>query len=96
MRVNDTNVTRTGTGVDLTMETRISLTIEQIAAAFCELDDDQQALFFVECGRIAATWRAGVAQFYAVGRHLRTCACASYEGRQIISDLFAGLNDGKD
>lgn len=69
----------------------IELNVEQLAAAFCELDDDTQAKFFVECARLAATWPPHVDQFYAVGRHLRTCNCSTPEARELIRRIVAGM-----
>jgi hypothetical protein len=74
----------------------IKLTPAQLAEAFCELDDEAQAQFFIECARIGETWetRATCFQWHAVGRHLRDCECSTYEAREMVRDIAACLEDG--
>jgi hypothetical protein len=70
----------------------IELTVEQLAAAFCDLDDDAQAKFFVECARLAEKWSGtNFDQFFQVGRHLRTCSCSTPEARELIRRIVAGM-----
>ena len=69
----------------------MALSTEQLAAAFCELDDDAQAKFFVECARIAAEWPPHFDQFYEVGRHLRTCDCSTPAARELVRRIVAGM-----
>lgn len=69
----------------------IEVTVEQLAAAFCEMDDDAQAKFFVECAKIAAAWPPGRDQFFDVGHHLRTCSCSTAEARELIRRIVAGM-----
>jgi hypothetical protein len=68
----------------LTVERR--LTPVEIAEAFCELDDEQQAQFFIEAARIAEGWPANprVMQWYSIGRHLATCSCSTWEAREMV------------
>lgn len=55
-------------------EIEIKLSIKEIAEAFCDLNDEDQAQFFVEAARIGASWEptANVFQWFSVGKHLRT------------------------
>lgn len=57
-----------------------------LARAFCRLDDDGQAQFFVEAARIMATWAgAGMdMQAHYIGRHLRDCECSTPGGRELV------------
>jgi len=73
-------------------EVPIQLTVADLAAAFCELDDDSQARFFVECARIGRTFeqsanspgRGDLWQWSAIGRHLATCTCATDGAREMV------------
>jgi len=67
----------------------VKLTPAELAAAFCELDDEAQAQFFIDAARIAETWGgAGPAmQWFTVGRHLKTCACSTYEARAMVREI---------
>jgi hypothetical protein len=81
--------------VKLTVE--VKLTPVEIAEAFCEMDDEAQAQFFVEAARIAETW-TGVGrcmQWFYVGKHLKTCACSTYEARDMVKEIAAAMEDGK-
>jgi hypothetical protein len=69
----------------------IALTVEQLAEIFCGLDDDTQARFFVECAKIASSWEPHIDQFYAVGRHLRTCSCSTEAARELVRRIAAGI-----
>lgn len=31
-------------------------------------------------------------KWHAVGRHLATCACSTYEAREMVRDIASGLN----
>ena len=74
------------------LEVEIKLTPRQLAEAFCDLDDEQQADFFIEAARIAASWRDGaVMQWWYVGRHLRTCTCSTEEAREMVRELASAL-----
>lgn len=57
-----------------------------LARAFCRLDDDGQARFFVEAARIMAEWPgAGMdMQAHYIGRHLRDCECSTPGGRDLV------------
>ena len=63
----------------------------RLARGFCELDDDTQAKFFVEVARLMGQWGAGKAesQAFYIGRHLRTCECATDAARELIRNIAA-------
>ena len=68
----------------------VTLTPVHLAEAFCELDDEAQAQFFIEAARIMSAWpdvAARVMQAHAIGRHLRDCACSTYEARALVQDI---------
>lgn len=70
----------------------VELSVEQIAAAFAELNDDEQARVIVEVARIAGSWtNTNLDQWYAVGRHLRTCSCSSEDARELVRRIALGL-----
>jgi hypothetical protein len=78
-------------GVTLERKVLVALSAEDLAEAFCEMDDDAQAQFFVEVARIIRSWE-GVARHLAVaaiGNHLRTCECATADARELVRDLAA-------
>jgi hypothetical protein len=71
------------------IEVTVALTPHRLAEAFCDLSDEEQAQFFIECAEIAETqWdhHAGM-QWSAIGGHLRTCECSTYEARQMVEDI---------
>jgi hypothetical protein len=77
--------------------TDAQLTPAQVAKAFCELYHDQQATFFEEVGKIAATWPAPARfQWHALGRHMKTCACSTSVGRRVIEDIHDALTESPD
>jgi hypothetical protein len=65
----------------------------QIAEAFCEMNDEQQAQFFIEVARIGASWETpgNVMQWFSVGRHLRDCACSTDQARELVRDIAYGV-----
>lgn len=72
----------------------VSLTPRQVAEAFCDLDDEQQAQVFIEVALLASRWEASAfvgSQWFAVGRHLRDCSCSSDAARNVVSEMAAGL-----
>ena len=70
--------------------------VRRLARLFADMDDDQQAKFFVEAAAIMSDWKAGMSatQAYYIGRHLRTCTCSSSEARQFIADIHCAINEG--
>lgn len=70
----------------------IGLDIETAAAWFCELDDEQQADFFIAVARRAESWAVRPeTQWISVGQHLRDCSCATDEAREMIRALALPL-----
>lgn len=69
----------------------LALTAEQVAKAFCELNDEAQADFFEHVGKIAETWRTQggtpYMQWWYVGRHMRNCACVTDLGRGVVFEI---------
>lgn len=67
----------------------ISPTIAQLADAFCQLTDDDQAQFFIECARIMQSWGGAhrAMQAHYIGRHLRDCQCSTYEARELVREI---------
>lgn len=64
-------------------------TPEALADLFCEMDDDQQARFFVRCAAVMDGWGWGKREAQAgyIGEHLRTCACSSPAAREFVGDI---------
>lgn len=60
----------------------------ELAAAFCEMDDERQAQFFIDVARIATLWDGdpGI-QWMRVGRHLRDCACSTDNARDMVREI---------
>jgi hypothetical protein len=66
----------------------------ELAEAFCEMSDEEQAQFFVECAAIAeATWSGEISQTHAIGRHLAKCHCATPEARKFVLEIAEGIGD---
>lgn len=76
------------------IELDAKLTTAQVAAAFCELNDDEQAQFFEEVAKIARAWdRPASLQWYALGRHMASCACSTFAGRAIIDEIHGAMHE---
>ena len=75
------------------LEVDVTLTPDHIAALFCDMDDDAQARFFVECARLAtATFKTGnYWQWAEVGKHLRDCECSTLEARDMVNAIAEGM-----
>ena len=72
--------------------TEFELSIETAAAWFCELDDDQQAKFFVAVAERAKSWpHGGDSQWHFIGGHLRNCECSTEAAREMIRGLAYAL-----
>jgi hypothetical protein len=71
--------------------------VSALAEAFAALSDDEQAAFFVEVAAVAATWEGGFSgsawQWWRVGRHLRTCPCATEEARELVRAIVRALDE---
>lgn len=71
----------------------ITLTVRQIAEAFADLSDDDQAQVIIEVAEIAKGWGGYHDQWHAVGRHLRDCTCGTEEARDIVRRIAAGVGE---
>jgi len=71
----------------------IKITPVQLAEAFCEMYDEDQAQFFIECARIASTWKVPptIFQWHSVGRHLKTCSCSNDDARDMVREIAQGI-----
>lgn len=77
--------------IELTV--RVSLSPRQIAELFCEMNDEDQAQFFIETAAIAATWKTDMGtgwQWWRVGRHLLNCSCSNEEARELVREIARG------
>ena len=73
----------------------VQLTPAEVAEAFLELSDDDEAQVFIEIARLTKDWpHRGAIQWQAVGRHLRDCACSSDAARDVVTGIAEG-NVGK-
>jgi hypothetical protein len=72
----------------------VRLSPAELAEAFCDLDDEKQAQFFIEAARIIQTWSvvSRVTQAHAIGRHLRDCECSTYEARALVTEIADGVS----
>lgn len=74
----------------------VRMSAAELALAFCQLDDDGQAQFFVEVARTFAAWpepAAAALQVSAIARHMRTCECSSPDAIDWVRDLAASLEE---
>jgi hypothetical protein len=77
--------------VKLTVEHK--LTPRELAEAFCEMNDEDQAQFFIECADVAKAWTFGAGsygadwQWFTVGRHLATCECSNDDARDMVREI---------
>lgn len=74
-------------------QVEIDLSIVNGAAWFAELNDDEQAQFFVHVAAIAAETYEGSpeSQWIRIGDHLATCKCSSEQGRELIRSIHYGM-----
>lgn len=83
-------------GVEIKVETKITLDVATVANAFCEMSDEQQAQFFIEAAKLATAWNDGRGatgmQWWYVGRHLRNCACATEEARDMVREIVQSMD----
>ena len=68
-----------------------NLTPAQVAEAFCDLDDERQAQFFVEVARLAQEWPKAHYQWSLVGNHLRDCECSTEAARDMVREIAEPL-----
>jgi hypothetical protein len=72
----------------------IRLSPSELAEAFCEMNDEEQADFFIKVSEYARAWPEPGAfsiQLFNIGRHLRTCSCATDDARQVVRDIYEGM-----
>ncbi|HXF89538.1 MAG TPA: hypothetical protein VNK48_14375 [Xanthobacteraceae bacterium] len=86
--------------VEIEIKTKVRLSIELAAQWFASLDDDAQARFFVAVCEAAERWprdkgvNFGPAhQWWLVGRHLKDCECSSEAARDMVRQMYDGLQD---
>lgn len=79
--------------VKVTTTTEIEVDLALLAEAFCGLDDDGQAQFFVEVAKRFNAWGPGKAdqQCWYIGGHLRNCECSTSEARDLIESIHGGM-----
>lgn len=74
-------------------EINIIATPAELAEAFCDMNDEQQAQFFIDVAEIGRSFRglgAGY-QWWLVGKHLKTCACSTEDARDLILEIAKGI-----
>lgn len=73
----------------------ITLDLKEMAECFCEMNDDDQAQFFVEVAKIMETWptMAKDNQPYYIGKHLAECDCSTPESREFITNIYNSMMD---
>jgi hypothetical protein len=77
--------------VEVTTKTKVALDLELVAAWFCELNDEQQADFFIKVSSKADEWSHHQnSQWYLVGRHLRDCSCSNRIAREMVQSISEG------
>ena len=77
-------------------ERATAVDVRRLAEAFCRMDDDRQAKFFVECARIMDAWPVETlgrdGQAWYIGRHLATCECATESGRNLLNTIHSAMH----
>lgn len=77
------------------MKLTVDVTIgpAELAARFCELNDEDQAQFFIECAKQMATWPAynRMGQLSSIGRHLVTCKCSNEDARDVVTQIAESI-----
>lgn len=60
-----------------------------LAEAFCEMNDEDQAQFFIECTAIMGRWGSDkrAQQAWYVGKHLARCACSNDATRTFVREI---------
>lgn len=81
-----------------TVTIELAATPLELAEAFCELNDEGQAQFFIECARIAGEWTVGLGdtwQWYKIGGHLRSCECSTDKARAMVRGIAEAVDGGE-
>ena len=82
----------------LTREIDLRLNAEDIADAFCQLDDDAQAQFFVHVAAIMRAWPEPGGhhmQNLYIARHLRDCEFVTAGARGWLGDPVDSMREAK-
>lgn len=65
-----------------------------LAKAFCDMNDEDQAQFFEEVSKCAQAWHKGSCmQWFMVGRHMRDCDCITWEGQNVVTEIYQAMQD---
>lgn len=72
----------------LTRPLKIGLTPADLAEAFWQMTDEEQADFFI---RLHEFNPRPEAELLAIGSHLATCECATDGAREIVTDILYGM-----
>jgi hypothetical protein len=85
--------TTTRTGASVKVEVDVRMTAELLARAFCEFDDEEQTRFFVEVGKIMASWPTinREMQFHYIANHLASCECSSDAAREFVLEISRAI-----
>lgn len=67
----------------------VELTPLNLAEAFTEMNDEEQAQFFIEVTAIMGRWGSSrrSQQAYYIGGHLRTCTCSNDAARMLVREI---------
>lgn len=79
----------------MNFEIDLKPTPEQIAEAFCNMDEFEQAKFFIECAKIGKTWNTipGASwQWYRIGIQLKYSTNKAVEAREMIDTIKEGID----
>jgi hypothetical protein len=80
-------------------EAEIDISIEIAAQWFANITDDDQARFFVAVCEEAKKWKKGGLgpnhQWFQIGSHLKNCECSSEAARDMIREMYNGLQNGE-
>lgn len=72
----------------------LALTPAQLAYAFSEMSDEEQAQFFIDVALLVRAWPDPIArqlQAMEIGKHLRECSCSNDDARQFVRDIVDGM-----
>lgn len=73
----------------------IKLTPRELAQAFCDMDDEAQAQFFIDAADIASGWKGALAdwQWHTVGKHLLRCECSTDLAREMVTSIAEAITE---
>ena len=79
-------------GIEKIVPAQVEFTPRLLAEVFADMSDEAQAQFFIDLAEIAATWRLDPhPQWFLIGRHLRTCSCATEASRDVVDGIHRGM-----